>query len=205
MNSILLSPFALIIFVITIIISLYALFFDNRLLNSFILRPYYLFREKKYYTLITSGFIHADLNHLIFNMLTFFFFAFYLENYIGHWQFVILYFVSMIVSDLPSVFKNKDNEVYGSLGASGAISAVVFSFILYNPFSKIYIMFIPIGIPAILYAFCYLAYCIYASKKQYNNVNHSAHFWGAISGVVLTIILDPRSIFIFLQKFNINL
>ena len=112
------------------------------------------------------------------NMFTFFFFAFYLESIIGHWQFLVIYFVSMIVVDL-SIIKNRNNSSYSSLGASGAISAVVFSDILYNPLSKLYIMFIPIGIPAIIYAgFVFNLLCLGVKKTKTTNVNHSAHLWG---------------------------
>jgi membrane associated rhomboid family serine protease len=199
-----LAPFASGIFFVTIIVSLYGLFVDRRVLEWFILRPYNFTRKKGIYTIITSGFIHADLMHLFFNMFTFYFFAFYFEMFIGHYQFVLIYFVSMIAADIPSIINNKDNYDYASLGASGAISAVLFGFILYEPLSKISIFPIPIGIPAIIYGVLYLIYCIWASKKQYNNINHSAHFWGAISGIVLTILLDPKAVLIFLDKLNIN-
>jgi membrane associated rhomboid family serine protease len=203
LNYMFAAPVASILFGITIIISLYTLFFDRKLLDTFTLKPYDISRGRGLYAFITSGFIHADITHLLFNMLTFYFFAFYLESVIGHWQFFLLYFSAMILSDIPSVIKNKNNENYASLGASGAISAVVFSFIIYNPLSEIYIMFIPIGIPAFIYAFAYLAYCIFASKKQYDNVNHSAHLWGAIWGVILTLVLDINSLSIFLSKFGL--
>jgi membrane associated rhomboid family serine protease len=196
------APVASVIFVITIIVSLFCMLLDRKLLESLMLRPYDFARKRKLYTIITSGLIHADMGHLIFNMLTFFFFAFYLEAATGHWQFALIYFVSMIVADIPSIIKNRNNDLYASLGASGAISAVVFSYILYNPLNKLYIMFIPIGIPAVLYAVLYLIYCVWASKKQYDNVNHSAHFWGAMSGLLLTIILDFNVINVFISRIS---
>jgi len=97
----------------------------------------------------------------------------------------------LILSDLPTVFKHKDDFHYNSLGASGAISAVLFSYILYNPLSKIYIMFIPIGIPAVVFGGLYLIYCAYASKNSRDNINHDAHFFGALTGLIFTVIFVP--------------
>src|ERR1700739_2059560 len=122
------APVASVIFVITIITSLIA-FSNDWVYENFILHPYYVHQGKKLYTLITSGFIHLDLMHLFFNMFTFYYFAPYCEYKLGHWQFGLLYILSMILADLPSVVKHKDNYGYRSLGASGAISAAVFSFI----------------------------------------------------------------------------
>ena len=137
------APVASIIFVFTIVTSLYA-FYDNSVYGKFMLHPYSVSKGNSIYTLITSGLIHADWMHLFFNMFTFYAFAFTLERLMGSWQFGLLYFLGLILSDIPTVFKHKDNFHYNSLGASGAVSAVLFSYILFNPMSKIYIMFIPI-------------------------------------------------------------
>ena len=192
------APVACIIFGVTIAISLLA-FYNDDLYNKLILQPYNVSKGKYVYTLITSGFIHADWMHLFFNMMTFFFFAFQLEAKIGHWQFGLLYMVSLVLSDLPSVAKHKKDFWYRSLGASGAISAIVFSYIMFNPFDSLYIMFLPIPIPAILFGALYLVYCSYASKKGIGNINHDAHFFGALSGLILTIILIPHSAHEFIQ------
>jgi membrane associated rhomboid family serine protease len=185
------APVACIIFAITIAISLFAFYNDN-LYTRLILQPYNVSRGKYVYTLITSGFIHADWMHLLFNMMTFYFFAFQLEATIGHWQFGLLYGASLILSDLPSVVKHKNDFWYRSLGASGAISGVVFSAILFNPLGKMMLMFLPIPIPAVLFGGLYLIYCTYASKKGIGNINHDAHFFGALSGILITIILIPQ-------------
>jgi membrane associated rhomboid family serine protease len=192
------APVACIIFGVTIAISLLA-FYNDDLYNKLILQPYNVSKGKYVYTLITSGFIHADWMHLLFNMMTFFFFAFQLEAKIGHWQFGLLYMVSLVLSDLPSVAKHKKDFWYRSLGASGAISAIVFSYIMFNPFDSLYIMFLPIPIPAILFGALYLVYCSYASKKGIGNINHDAHFFGALSGLILTIILIPHAAHEFIQ------
>jgi len=184
------APVASLIFVFTVITSLYA-FYDNSIYGKFMLHPYSVSRGKNIFTLITSGLIHADWMHLFFNMFTFYAFAFTLERLMGSWQFGLLYFVALILSDIPTVFRYKDSFNYNSLGASGAISAVLFSYILFNPMSKIYIMFIPIGIPAVIFGFIYLIYCAYASKNSRDGINHDAHFYGALTGLIFTIIFVP--------------
>jgi membrane associated rhomboid family serine protease len=193
------APVACIIFAVTIAISLFAFYNDN-LYTRLILQPYNVYRGKYVYTLITSGFIHADWMHLLFNMMTFYFFAFQLEATLGHWQFGVLYMLSLVLSDLPSVVKHKNDLWYRSLGASGAISAVVFSYIMYNPLNSMYLMFLPIPIPAIIFGVLYLVYCSYASKRGIGNINHDAHFFGALSGVMITILLAHQVVPDFFHK-----
>jgi membrane associated rhomboid family serine protease len=185
------APVACVIFAITIIVTLIA-FYNEDFYNKLILQPYNVSKGKYVYTLITSGFIHADWMHLLFNMMTFYFFAFQLEATLGHWQFALLYMVSLILSDLPSVAKHKNDFWYRSLGASGAISAVVFSAILFNPLGKMGLIFLPIQIPAVLFGILYLIYCSYASKQGRGNINHDAHLFGALSGIMITVILVPE-------------
>ncbi len=192
------APVASIIFVVTIITSLIA-FSNDWVYENFILHPYYVHQGKKLYTLITSGFIHLDLMHLFFNMFTFYYFAPYAEYKLGHWQFGLLYGLSLILSDLPSVVKHKDNYGYRSLGASGAISAALFSFILFNPFAGMGIIFLPINIPAVVFGALYLIYCSYASKKQLGNINHDAHLFGALAGIMITAVLQPHVLGDFVQ------
>jgi membrane associated rhomboid family serine protease len=193
------SPVACVIAVITIAVSFFAFYSDN-LYTRLILQPYNVSRGKYLYTLITSGFIHADWSHLLFNMMTFYFFAFDLERAIGHWQFGLLYGASLILSDIPTVIKHKNDFWYRSLGASGAISAVVFSVILFNPLGGMGLIFLPIRIPAVLFGVLYLVYCTYASKRGIGNINHDAHFFGALSGVLITIILIPQIVPFFLHS-----
>lgn len=184
------APVASLIFIFTVITSLYA-FYDNSVYGKFMLHPYSVSKGKNIFTLITSGLIHADWMHLAFNMFTFYAFAFTLETLMGSWRFGMLYFLALILSDIPTVFRYKDSFNYNSLGASGAISAVLFSYILYNPLSKIYIMFIPIGIYAVVFGFLYLIYCAYASRNSRDGINHDAHFYGALTGLIFTIIFVP--------------
>jgi membrane associated rhomboid family serine protease len=191
------TPVASIIFIFTIITSLYA-FNDKQLYGKFMLHPYSVAKGKNLHTLITSGLIHADWMHLFFNMFTFYFFAFQLEMLIGHWQFGLLYFLSLILSDIPSVVKHKDHFWYNSLGASGAISAVLFSYIMFRPLSTIGVMFIPM--PAILFGVLYLAYCMYMSKNSRDHINHDAHFFGALTGLIFTVLFVPGIITYFIDQ-----
>jgi membrane associated rhomboid family serine protease len=197
------TPVASIIFIFTIITSIYA-FNDHQLYGKFMLHPYSVAKGKKWYTLISSGLIHADWMHLFFNLFTFYAFAFKLEVLIGHWQFGLLYFASMILSDIPSVIKHKDHFWYNSLGASGAISAVLFSFILFYPLSALRIFPIPIDIYAIVFGVLYLVYCYYMSKQSKDNINHDAHLFGALAGMMITVILVPGIVPHFLQSLGIG-
>lgn len=193
------APVASVIFAVTLAASFYV-FNRPTQHKEWMLHPYSLTLGRRYHTLITSGFIHADLPHLILNMITFYFFAFPLEilmmqeaggGVIGHILFAVLYLLSMVLADIYSVFRHKDNPGYFSLGASGAISGVLFSFILFAPDSEIGLFIIP-TIPAPLFALLYIIFTYYASRKQYGNINHDAHLWGAVAGTVLTIAFFPH-------------
>lgn len=194
------SPAASVIFTVTIIISLYTIYFNRTLLEMLMLHPYSFIRNKRYYTIISSGLVHAGFQHLMFNMITFYFFAFYLEQLVGTWRFALIYLISMTVSDIHTIIKNRNDENYRCLGSSGAISGVLFSAILFDPWSKIYFLLIPVGIPAFIFAVLFLAYCLFSEKYFNNYINHLAHFWGAMTGAVTTIILIPDAFFIFINK-----
>jgi len=195
----LVAPVASILFVVTIVLSLIA-FYNESIYGAFMLHPYSIARGERVYTIITSGFIHRDWMHLFFNMFSFFAFAFQLEYTLGHWQFALLYMASLILSDLPTISKHRDDYGYHSLGASGAISAVVFSFIMFNPMAELRIFPIPIPIKAIIFGVLYLVYCVYASKQSRDTINHDAHFFGALSGVMITILLYHEVVQIFIQQ-----
>jgi membrane associated rhomboid family serine protease len=195
----LLAPVASILLVVTIVLSLIA-FYNDKLYSEFMLHPYSVARGHNVWTVITSGFIHRDWMHLFFNMFSFFAFAFQLEITLGHWQFGLLYMASLILSDLPTISKHRDDYGYHSLGASGAISAVVFSFIMFNPMAELQIFPIPFPIKAIIFGVLYLVYCAYASKQSRDTINHDAHFYGALSGVMITILLYHEVVQIFIQQ-----
>lgn len=187
------TPVASIIFLFTIVTSIYA-FSNTNVFGKFMLHPYSVSRGQRIYSVITSGLIHKDWGHLFVNMLSFFFFAFPLERMFaqnsswGHIQFAALYLVSLVLSDLSSIVKHKDHFWYNSLGASGAVSAVVFSWILFDPLGRIYVYFIPM--PAVLFGVLYLVYSAYESKRS-SSINHDAHFFGALTGILITVVFYP--------------
>jgi len=156
--------------------------------------PYYSKRENQYYRFITSGFLHADWMHLFFNMFTLYFFGrnieiiFAQEGLGGNIAYLVLYFLALIIADLPGYFKNQDNRNYKSLGASGAVSAIVFASIVFTPWSSLY-LYGAIKISATLFAVLYIVYCVYMGKRNNDNVNHDAHLWGSLFGLVFTIAL----------------
>lgn len=199
------TPVASFIFALTIATSLYA-FNNPHVYGKTMLHPYSVARGKNLFTLITSGFVHKDYTHLIFNMLTFFFFGFALEKWMstfsswGHVQFAVLYILGLVLSDLPTVQKQKDHYGYHSLGASGAICAVLFSAILFNPKMMLGLFFI-IPIPAWLFGILFLVYCSWAAKQDSNGINHDAHYYGALVGLAVTIIMYPNIIQSVIQQF----
>lgn len=201
------TPVASIIFAITIATSIYV-FSNSQMYGSMMLHPYSIHRDKsKLYTIFTSGIIHADWGHLLFNMITFYYFGFALESLlvmangpIGHFYFALIYIVSLVLSDIPTIIQQKNNPGYHSLGASGAISAVLFSFILFQPKTLLYI-FMAIPMPAYVFAVLYLGYCIWASKNSNDRINHDAHLFGALTGLLLTIIIHPWIIRHFIDQF----
>ena len=187
------SPVASFLLALTAVTSLYALFQDEALQRALMMHPYSVVRQRRYHTLITSGFVHADIGHLLFNMITFYFFAFPLEQFMGHGRFLALYVVALVLSDVPTVIRKRDDPSYFSLGASGAVTAALFSCIVYQPQARIFLMMIPIGIPAPLFAVAYIAFSIYAARNPRSHINHEAHLWGAVTGLLMTLILDPAA------------
>jgi membrane associated rhomboid family serine protease len=182
----------LIILAATCIVSFMA-FNNRRLIDDLILWPPAIERKKEYYRLVTYGLIHADGMHLLFNMLTLYFFGRVMESFytqtLGAFGFGLFYLGGLIVSILPTYLKNRRNSNYYSLGASGAVSAVLFAYVMLAPWQRILVFFIPM--PAIIYAVLYVGYSIYMDQRGRDNVNHSAHLWGAAYGVVFTVIMNP--------------
>jgi membrane associated rhomboid family serine protease len=179
------------IMALTIGLSLLGLFRSPRIIDMCLFRPYYFLRKKQYDTMILSGFVHADVGHLLFNMFTFYFFAFPMERFLGTVPFVILYFFGLVVSHTCTWYKHRNNAGYASLGASGAISAVLFAYISYFPTSTLMIIPIPVPIPAFLFAIGYVGYSYWASMQNKGRINHDAHLCGAISGLAFVAITDP--------------
>lgn len=190
----------LLIIAITCIVSFMA-FNNSRLMNDLILWPPAITRQREYHRLVTYGVVHADAMHLLFNMVTLFFFGRAMESFfaarLGTLGFALFYIGGLVVSILPTYLKNRANPNYRSLGASGAVSAVLFSFVLLAPWSRIIVLVIPM--PAIVYAVLYTGYSIYMDRRGQGNVNHSAHLWGAAYGVLFTLLVEPRVLGHFLN------
>jgi membrane associated rhomboid family serine protease len=190
---------------ITAIASFYA-FNQEEVMRKMIMNPYIVHRRNQYYRFITSGLIHKDHTHLIFNMIALYFFGPIVEmvfkalfNDLSSLYFILLYVLALIASDIPSYFKHKDNPGYNSLGASGAVSAIVFAFILFLPLEKINLYFF-IPIPGFILGFLYLMYSYYQGKKGGDNVNHDAHMYGALFGVIFCVVMYPPSVIHFIEQ-----
>lgn len=141
--------------------------------------------------MFSSGFLHADFSHLLFNMLTLYFFADVVIGTVGVSKFVLIYILSLLVGNLLSFVMHKNDYHYSAIGASGAVTGVLYAAILLYPEMSLFLFFIPIPIPAWLFGIAYLGYSVYGMKKQLGNIGHDAHFGGAIAGYVLTIGFMP--------------
>ena len=202
----------IIIIIITTLVSLGA-FNNEKVMNDLIFYPPAIHKENQWYRFITCGLIHADFTHLLFNMLSFYFFGTAVEQVFidffpeaGKIIYIVMYVSALIISILPTYFKHKGNYYYRSLGASGAVSAVIFAGLIIAPTEKIYIFFIPIGIPGFIFAPLYLLLSAMMERRGGDNINHSAHIWGAVYGLLFIIAAgylagyDIVSYFIFSVK-----
>lgn len=186
---------------VTVLVSWLA-FERPALLERLILWPPAIDRKKQYDRLLTHGFIHADWSHLLFNMITLYFFGRAIERVIsqliGPLGFLLFYLSAIVIAILPTYLRHRHDPHYRSLGASGAVSAVLFAFILLQPWTLIFVFFLPM--PAILYAVAYVAYSFWMDRRGGDNINHSAHLSGAIYGVLFMLLMEPRVAGVFLQR-----
>ena len=186
----------LLIIVLTVAVSLWGLS-DPRVIHALILWPPAVKKKGEVYRLASYGIVHADVPHLLFNMVTLYFFGQAIEGVylraLGQLGYVWFYVMALVASILPTYLRHRDDPEYRSLGASGAVSAVLFAFILFRPLDSLYLFFIPIPIPAIVFAVLYVAYETWSQKQAKDNVNHSAHLWGAAFGVLFTLLMVPGS------------
>jgi len=192
---------ALVILVVTIIVSVSG-FSSPKVIERSLLRPYLVARGSGYPGLVTSGFVHAGVGHMLFNLITFYSFGFKLEQVIGSFQFVLLYFSALLVSGIGTCFKHRDDPAYASLGASGAILGVLFASIVYFPRQSLYILPLPVPIPAPLFAVGYLAFSWYSSRTARGQINHDAHIFGALTGLAFVLVTDPTTFLNVVRSFS---
>jgi membrane associated rhomboid family serine protease len=187
------------IIIITALVSLTS-FSNPKAINDLSMWPVMIDNRRQYYRFITSGFIHGDFMHLLFNMFTLYFFGPIVEKYLfpGPVLFIGFYLCALVVSDLPSYFKHRKDYNYMSIGASGAVSAVLFASILINPWGTIVLYFFKM--PAIVFAVLYVIYSVYAGKRRMDNINHDAHLGGALFGVVASLAFHPDLLTYFIQQ-----
>ncbi|MBO0948744.1 rhomboid family intramembrane serine protease [Fibrella forsythiae] len=196
----------LLLIAVTVGISLWA-WNNPALMDRWIMNPYAVARRGEYHRLITSGFLHADMSHLFLNMLSFYFFGQGIERIFGELfgelggaVLVGFYLIAIVISDIPTLIKYKDSPGYNSLGASGGVSAIIFATILIFPLTPIYFFFIPVPIPGFIFALLYLAYSYYAARRGNTGVNHDAHLYGGLFGIVFMAIAYPPAIPGFVEQ-----
>ncbi|MBL7111507.1 MAG: rhomboid family intramembrane serine protease [Bacteroidales bacterium] len=199
------------IIIITVAVSVLA-FYQDGIMSRLLFNPYQVFHRKEIHRMITHGFLHADWVHLAINMIVLYSFGRNVEAWMGQLKveglinnplivYGILYFGGIIISSLITLFRHRNNIHYNSVGASGAVSAVIFTSIFFSPLDRIY-FFGVVPIPGILFGVIYLIYCSYMSRKSTDNINHDAHFAGAVFGFVFPAFIDFRLIEHFLGAFS---
>jgi membrane associated rhomboid family serine protease len=199
----------LIIVIITVLTSV-AAFRRRELFYRLDLSPARVVHKKEYYRIFTHAFLHADYFHLGINMLVLYSFGSYIEGvfsqleaagviFSGPLSFILLYVSSIALASVSTVTRYRNNEAYSAVGASGAVSAIVFTYIFFAPLEKIY-FYMVLPIPGILFGILYLVYSSYMGRRKSDNINHSAHFWGAVVGFVFPILLEPSLFKVFLQN-----
>ncbi|QHL89428.1 rhomboid family intramembrane serine protease [Nibribacter ruber] len=189
----------ILLIIITVAISMYA-WRNQNLMENWVHHPQSVAQHNEWWRLLTSGFLHADFGHLFFNMFSFYMFGRVVEQYfmaifgptMGIVLYLVLYLGAIILSDLPTYFKHRNDRGYYSLGASGGVAAIIFSSIYFNPQSELIIFPIPFHIKGYIFGALYLIYSYYQARRAGDGINHSAHFYGALFGVVFTIGLVPE-------------
>ncbi len=196
----------LILIAITAIVSIQA--FSNReLYSKFIFAPHYMTRHKEWYRFFSYGLLHADWTHLVFNLIAFYSFGQIVEDFFvslspefGKVLYLALYVTALPVSSMMDYIRHKNNSRYLAVGASGAVSAVIFASILIYPKGGIYIFPIPFAVPAYIFGPLFLAFSAYMSKNSNSNIGHAAHFYGAVYGLIFTIAVQPKILPYFIHQ-----
>jgi len=198
----------IIIIIVTLIITVIG-FYNDEVMSKMMLNPYQVYHKKEWYRMITHGFLHADWTHLIINMIVLYSFGSNVEAWFGKLKmagyidsvaitYSLLYFGGIIISSLITLFRHRNNRWYNSVGASGAVSAIIFTSIFFNPLDRLY-FFAVIPIPGIIFAILYLLYSSYMSRRSKDNINHDAHLLGAVYGFLFPLLIDFDLISHFLQ------
>lgn len=189
----------IILIIITVIASLYA-WSNATVMKNWMMNPYLTEQRRQYWRFVTSGLVHNDYMHLFFNMFTMYFFGHIVEQQLGGGLFILMYVAGIIISDVPTYLKNRKNPYYNSLGASGGVSAVVFASILFQPLSPLYLFFIPVPIPGFIFGALYMFYSYYQAERGGDNINHDAHLYGALFGMLFAIMAVPGSLMNFFEQ-----
>ncbi len=196
----------LIIILVTVIASLYA-FSNEGVKQKWMLNPYAVKRHNEYFRFITSGLIHQDYMHLFFNMFPLYSFGNVVERHlayefpgVGKILFAALYILGVVVSDIPTYLKHQNQPYYNSLGASGGVSSIVFAAILLYPMMEMGLIFLPIGLPGFIFGGLYMFYSYYQARRGGDYINHDAHLYGALFGILFTVIAIPSSIPGFIEQ-----
>ncbi len=186
------APATLALIGVNVMISLYALYGDRTFINQFAFQVGAVRDLKQHYRLITSSFLHGNLPHLLLNMMTLYFFGPVVEETLGRLGFLVVYFGSILSSGFVSLYVNRNNPTYSSVGASDAASGVVLSYCCFYPFSSLYILFLPFPIPAILYGVLFIAISAQLMERSNRIIAHEGHLGGALAGAALTILMRPE-------------
>jgi len=198
------SPFTLFLLLINVLVSGYALYFDRHLIDKLAFKPHRVLKHGELYRLVSGGFVHGSMGHLAFNMITLFFFGPALEVRLGSGLFLVIFFGAELSAHLLTTWMHRDSVSYSAVGASGAISGVLFSFSLFYPLEKIYLFLIPIGIPAWIFATGFVVFSAVAMRRKGDTrgggIAHEAHLGGALGGLILTLIVEPSSLELFLNQ-----
>lgn len=208
MNSLLDSPVTLTLLFANIAITLWAFYGNPVYMEKFSEWPYQIVHDKKYYQVITSAFLHANFMHLFFNMFALYTFGSFLEGFFignfgsfeGSLYFFLIYFFSLLFGSILTVIFHYNDPNYVAVGASGAVSGIVFSYIIFFPESMLYVFFIPM--PAYLFAFLWIGFSVYGMKSKLGNIGHEAHLGGAVGGVISTLILIDGSMRVLISHFT---
>ncbi|HEX9951157.1 MAG TPA: rhomboid family intramembrane serine protease [Rubricoccaceae bacterium] len=202
MLDLLATPVTAFFLLINVLVGAYSLFVEPDLIGRWAFRPAAV-RKGEWGRWITAGFVHTGLAHLLFNMVTLWSFGPPIERTIGGWRFLAVYMGSELAANALTYWRHRDDPAYSAVGASGAISGVVFSFVLFAPWAMLGVLII-IPMPAILFAFLYIAFSVYASNQQIGRVAHEAHLGGALGGILLTLLLYPDALPTFLHQMGLG-